>query len=292
MGCMIIAEMGLNHDGDLSKALKLCDAAKSAGADVVKTQTFIPELAIHPKSKDFPTLFRLALNFPTTLKIARHCEDINIEFMSTPDDIESLKFLVEDCGVKRIKLGSGSLLYEPLVDAAFDTGLPVLLSTGMASLVEIALVLKRQWNRCYRGKADPAKHRPLNHVTAMHCVSLYPCPPHLANVRAIENLRDDLNSWTSDRYEVGYSDHTIGKYAALTAVTLGAAVIEKHFTLDDEDEGPDHHMSMVPGLFSLLVEKVRMIEQILGSGRKEPSPEELAMIPRIRKDAAGFQPGL
>lgn len=283
--CTIIAEVGVNHDGDLGKALRLCDAAKAAGADIVKFQTFIPALSIHPKSKDLATLLNLSLDFPSTLKIARHCEGTGIEFCSTPDDIVSLKFLVNDCGVKRIKLGSGSLLYEPLVDAAFDTGLPVLLSTGMATDKEIERALKRQ------------RDKKTSDLTLMHCVSLYPCPPGLANVSAITQVwLVGSVAWDSFgskcKFSVGYSDHTIGNYAILSAVALGATVVEKHFTLDNEAEGPDHRMSATPEQFERMVMKIMMVETVIGHGRKEPSPEELAMIPRIRKDAEGFQPGL
>ncbi len=225
-----------------------------------------------------------------------HCEDIGIEFCSTPDDLESLRFLVEECGVKRIKLGSGSLLYEPLVDAAFDTGLPILLSTGMATFGEVSGVVHRQTERHFDiyGGYDQAtwrkssrKHEWQDHVL-MHCVSLYPCPPHLANVSAIKTLRDS----TFKGLKVGYSDHTIGNYAILSAVALGAIVIEKHFTLDNEADGPDHRMSATPEQFERMVMKIRMVETVLGHGRKEPSEEELAMISRLRKDKDGFQPGL
>ncbi len=286
MSVTVIAEAGVNHDGKLDKALRLCDAAKVAGADIVKTQTFIPEKCIR-NGKDYDLLASLALSLNDTYKIAIHCEDIGIEFASTPDDLESLKFLVEECGVKRIKLGSGSLLYEPLVDAAFDTGLPVLLSTGMATLKEVKRVLMRQCNRAV------AHERAMNPVpssygrcTLMHCVSLYPCAPHLANIGAIRDLQNVVGGM------VGYSDHTIGNYAILAAVALGATVVEKHFTLDNEAEGPDHRMSATPEQFERMVMKIRQTEIVLGHGRKEPSPEELATIPRIRKDAEGFQPGL
>jgi sialic acid synthase SpsE len=119
----------------------------------------------------------------------------------------------------------------------------------------------------------------------MHCTSIYPCPPHLANVSAIRELR-------YFGYPVGYSDHTIGDMAACAAVALGATVIEKHFTLDHESDGPDHHMSATPAEFRMMVENIRKTELLLGHGRKEPSEEELAMIPRIRKDIEGFQSGL
>jgi len=277
--CTIIAEVGVNHDGDLGKALHLCDAAKYAGADIVKFQTYLPDLSIR-KGKDYDLLVRLALPLEDFWRISKHCKEIGIEFCSTPDDLLSLQFLVEHCGVKRIKLGSGSLLYEPLVDAAFDIGLPVLLSTGMATEDEIMSAIRRQEDRYGYDRELPD-----DWATIMHCVSLYPCPLELANVKAIESMQDKFG-------DVGYSDHTIGNYAILSAVVLGATVVEKHFTLDNEDAGPDHCMSATPEQFERMVMKIRQTEIVLGHGRKEPSEEELAMIGRIRKDAEGFQPGL
>src|SRR5437899_4199129 len=242
MSVMILAEAGINHNGKLETALRLCDAAKAAGADAVKTQTFIPEKCIR-KGKNYDLLASLALPLDDTYKMAMHCEDIGIEFVSTPDDLESLKFLVDECGVKRIKLGSGSLLYEPLVDAAFDTGLPILLSTGMATDIEVRNGLRRQiynWECRLDGEM-------LNDLTVMHCVSMYPCPPHLANIAVLRNF-DRLVApwWRADLIHCGYSDHTIGDYAILAAVALGATVVEKHLTLDNEAEGPDHRMSATP----------------------------------------------
>ena len=299
--CTIIAEVSVNHDGDLGNALRLCDAAKSAGADIVKFQTFVPTSLFRMdrwKDPKVEQVMGLALDFNQFTKIAAHCADIGIEFCSTPDDLASLKFLVEVCGVKRIKLGSGSLLYEPLVDATFDTGLPVLLSTGMATLEEIEGAVARQWSRKAATSESPRIEVDL---TVMHCVSLYPCPPHLANVAAITALQHlgdewDESNWKMVNYEhrVGYSDHTEGMFteSSCAAVALGAVVIEKHFTLNEYDDGPDHHMSANPAEFETLVCDIREFEEILGHGRKEPSEEELAMVSRLRKDKDGFQPGL
>ncbi len=284
----IIAEAGINHDGDINKALRLADATKGAGADILKTQTYIADRCVRPG----PALHKLAnvaLSFGETERLARHCTDIGIEFCSTPDDLDSLKFLVEECGVKRIKIGSGSLLYEPLVDAAFDTGLPILLSTGMATMQEVRDVVYRQRLRWLKSE----KSNSMNHLTVMHCVSLYPCPPKLANVLAVAALaRLSPSVWHPNFFAVGYSDHTMGPLASLMAVSLGATVIEKHFTLNNTDDGPDHSMSADFRTFQAMVDDIRLTEWTLGTGIKEPSAEEVVMIPRLRKDAEGYQPGL
>lgn len=272
MPVTIISEIGVNHDGKLDKALKLCDAAKAVGADIVKTQTFEPTMLFR-NGLTVMKAREICLTYDDTVEMVQHCADIGIEFCSTPDHVRDLEFLVKHCGVKRIKLGSGSLLYRPLVYAAFDTGLPVLLSTGMATLDEV------------KGALPPDGTKIHSESALMHCVSLYPCPLHLANVGAIRQLK-------AFGMPIGYSDHTKGTTAAMAAVALGAAVVEKHLTLHCGDAGPDHAMSTEPWEFMHMVRDIREVECVLGHGRKEPGEEELAMIPRVRKDADGFQPGL
>src|SRR5258706_11142330 len=141
MSVLIIAECGVSHNGSVDEALRMCDASKEAGADLCKFQTYLPEIAINKNSKDYDLLYNLALPFPDFIKIAKHCEDIGIEFCSTPDDLYSLKVLVDECGIKRIKIGSGSLTYTPLINAAYLTKLPIILSTGMATIQEIINIL-------------------------------------------------------------------------------------------------------------------------------------------------------
>ncbi len=279
MSVLIIAEMGINHNGNLNEALRLCDAAKEAGADIIKSQTYLPEIAIDKNSKDYDLLYNLALPFTDFLKIAKHCEDIGIEFCSTPDDLYSLKFLVDECGVKRIKIGSGSLTYEPLLEAAYSSRLPIILSTGMASILEIEDALPDGFLTGYK--------IPTPKITLLHCVSLYPCPIELANLKAITTIYGRF------KLPIGYSDHTLSVVAIpCAAVALGAIVIEKHFTLNRYAEGPDHAMSLDPYQFSEMVREIRATELALGDGTKTISEQEAAMIPRVRKGADGKQPGL
>lgn len=276
MSVLILGEAGCNHNGSVDEAMRLCDIAKEAECDVVKFQTYIPEKSIRADNPHFKMLAELALSFADTKKVARHCETIGIEFCSTPDDIDSLKFLVEECGVKRVKIGSGSLMYEPLVLSAVATCLPLILSTGMATTDQIRNVVT--------GVAYDAYER--DQLMLMHCVSLYPCPTELANLNAIFMLQGEFDV-------IGYSDHTMSCDAVpAAAVALGAVAIEKHFTMSRAQAGPDHHMSLEPSELRRMVGVIREAEKALGDGRKEPSAAERAMIPRMRKDADGRQAGI
>lgn len=276
MGVLIIAEAGVAHCGILDNALRLCDEAKQVGADIVKFQTYLPEQCLH-RGPRYDLLAQLALSFGDFCKIAKHCEDIGIEFASTPDDVESLWFLVHDCGVKRVKIGSGSLTYRPLIEAAFATKLPVLISTGMATMDEVADLLETVTvhNSYWLGKD----------TTLMHCVSLYPCPASLANLRAISTMIEGFN------LSIGWSDHTTSVTAIpCAAVALGATVIEKHLTLPPPDQGIDYACSLNPQQFRKMVAAIRDVEAALGDGVKKLGEEEARMIPLLRKAADGKQP--
>jgi N,N'-diacetyllegionaminate synthase len=270
MSVLIIAEAGVNHRGKLDLAFRLCDAAKEAGADIVKFQTYVPEKALAPGSR-YKELADLALSFDDTDAVACYCAKIGIEFCSTPDDLDSLKFLVDECGIKRVKIGSGSLLHRPLVEAAFATGLPVLLSTGMATNADIDDAFSG------RGARDD--------MVLMHCVSLYPCPIEKANLSAMNEIRHWFN------LPIGWSDHTVSVTTVpCAAVVLGATVIEKHLTLEPPDQGIDYACSLDPRQFATMVKAIRETELALGDGVKAPSPEEARMMPLLRKNEYGLQP--
>lgn len=261
----IVAEAGLNHGGNLTIAKKMIYAARAADVGAIKFQTYIPKAVVHKEDKNFKLLESLAFSHSDFIELARFCEEMEIEFLSTPGDVDSLKFLVEKCGIKRIKIGSDDLTYEPLIAAAAHTSLPLILSTGMATLVEIDKVLQNI-------------HGP---VTLLHCVSLYPCPPKLANLLAIRQLQ-------GFGCPVGYSDHVPGWQACLAAVTLGATIIEKHFMLSWYD-GIDAAVSINELELAELVTQVRITELMLGDGIKQPSPEEAANIPLFRKQNGGLR---
>lgn len=270
----ICAEAGVAHIGSPGLAYKLIDAAKGAGADVVKFQTFDVDKLLRPESPDRWMLNQLCLPRNEFIGLARYAEGLNIEFMSTPGDVDSLKFLVEEVGVKRIKIGSDDLTYKPLVQAAATTQLKTILSTGMATMSEVRDAAQFWWVE------DGSYYDEL--LTVLHCVSSYPTSAHDANLRAMEPLRDH-------GFSVGYSDHTQGIYACIAAAALGAVVIEKHIMLNVRHRGPDHIVSLDPLEFQFMVSSVREVELMLGHGRKEPCDAEKDNIARFRKDRDGLR---
>ena len=281
----VIAEAGVNHNGDIALALQLCDAAKNAGADAVKFQTFRAEdLVVRGaptaeyqarqtgEQDQFSMLEKLELSEAQHQQINAHCNAIGIEFFSTPFSVNAVDMLVR-LGVRRLKLSSGELTHRALVEHAAATHLPLLMSTGMGTMDEITEALV--WVKAARGH--------LHDVVVLHCTSAYPAPDSTLNLLAMKSLARDLN------IPIGYSDHSLGIEAALAAVALGASVIEKHLTLDQNMPGPDHSASLEPEEFAQMVQGIRRISAMLGDGVKAPLPEELdtARVAR-RSVVAGF----
>lgn len=267
----VIAEAGVNHNGDLAMALLLCDAAKTAGADAVKFQTFRAEdLVVRgaPTAQyqarqtgdqdQFLMLERLELSEAQHQQIKAHCDQIGIEFFSTPFSVAAVDMLV-GLGVRRLKLSSGELTHRTLVEHAAATQLPLILSTGMGTMDEILEAV--EWVRGARAG--------LHDVVVLHCTSAYPAPDSALNLTAIRSMASDIP------VAIGYSDHSSGIEAALAAAALGASVIEKHLTLDVTLPGPDHSASLEPLEFALMVRGIRRISEMLGDGIKAPLPEEL-----------------
>lgn len=267
--CLIIAEAGVNHNGRLDLAIKLCDAAKKAGADVVKFQTWKTEEIITKNvgqaeyqtqntgksESQFDMLKKLELSYDDFVAIKKYCDEIGIIFSSTADEPESLDFLIK-LGVPFIKVGSGDIGNVSFLRLMGSKGLPVILSTGMSTLSDVDLSI------------NELKISGATDITVLHCTTNYPCPYKDVNLRAMMTLRDAFH------LPVGYSDHTIGRDVAVSAVALGATVIEKHFTLDCSMEGPDHVASTNPKDFAALVKAIRTTELCLGSGIKEPTSGE------------------
>ena len=266
----VIAEAGVNHNGDLAMALALCDAARAAGADAVKFQTFRAEDLVVPgtptaeyqkrqtgEQDQFGMLRKLELSRAQHESLRDHCAAIGIEFFSTPFSEDAVDMLVR-LGVKRLKMPSGELTHRALVAKAAASGLPLMMSSGMATLDEVQEALT--WVREARGNTDG--------VAVLHCTSAYPAADEALNLRAIETLAQATG------LAVGYSDHSTGIEASLAAVALGATVIEKHITLDRTLPGPDHAASLEPDEFAAMVRGIRRIARMRGDGVKAPRPEE------------------
>jgi sialic acid synthase SpsE len=244
----VIAEAGVNHNGDLHTAKRLVDVAKVAGADAVKFQMF-DSFRLWGDDR----LSSLQLSELDMEEVAKHCVHNGIEFLCTPFGVPEVSFLAPL--VKRFKIASGCIGRKDLLDAVRVVGLPVILSTGMSYQIEVARALS--WLA------------PLP-ITLLHCTSAYPCPLDQVNLAAMEALK-------AMGHPVGYSDHTHGIVISLAAAAKGATVIEKHLTLDRNAPGPDHKSSIEPEEFRIMVEAIRMIEKAEGVSQKVPQPAELAL---------------
>lgn len=278
MTVTVIAEAGVNHHGKLATAVALADAAKDAGAHIVKFQTYIPEKLMRRGDPDFRMLSELALTQPEFIKLAKYCESISLEFMTTPGEVDSLKFAVEELGVKRLKLGSDDLTNSKLQLAAHASGLPIIQSTGMGTLDEVDAALSLLG--IYDMRYD---------ITLLHCVSCYPTPPHQTNLNAIKTMRQHLEERGLHDIKIGYSDHTARTIAVHTAVALGATVIEAHIMLMVGPPPVDAAVSFTPMHFNTLVKGIHFVEMMLGSGVKAPNEEEVKLLKRTRKGNDGFR---
>ncbi|MCG3470216.1 N-acetylneuraminate synthase [Xenorhabdus bovienii] len=293
----IIAEAGVNHNGDISLALQLIDAAYSAGADAVKFQTFNANKLVtaHAKQADYQLtntkkeesqlnmLKRLELSYESHKMLISYCEKLGIEFMSTAFDNESLEFLVSDLKLKNLKIASGEITNAPLLLQHARTNCNLILSTGMASLSEIENALaviafgflnekdiNPSIDAFHSAYYSPAGQNALKEkVTLLHCTTEYPAPIDDINLKAIDTLSSAF------KLPVGYSDHSEGIIIPIAAVSRGAIIIEKHFTLDKNMEGPDHKASLEPDELSSMIKAIRAVEKALGNGIKGPQPSEI-----------------
>ncbi|WP_022766609.1 N-acetylneuraminate synthase [Butyrivibrio sp. XPD2006] len=268
---LIIAEAGVNHNGDLEIAKELVRTAKVCGADIVKFQTAklsslvtkTAEMAEYQKENIGKTtsqkemLSKLLLPYEAFVELAAYCKEVGIQFLSTPFDIESIDFLHSlGCGVWKVP--SGEITNYPYLVAIAKLHQPVVLSTGMSNLQEVADAL-----RVLRDNGS-------GEVTLLHCTTQYPTPYEDVNLNAMLTLQNSFGC------PVGYSDHTSGIEVPIAAVAMGAKVIEKHFTLDRTMEGPDHKASLEPKELGAMIEAIRHIEVALGDGVKRPVEAELA----------------
>ena len=266
--CYIIAEVGVNHNGDIELAMKMIDAAKLAGADAVKFQTFKSEgvttgsvgMADYQKENigkgesQLKMLKELELDYSAFPKLEEYCNKKGITFLSTPHSFDAIDFL--DSLVPAHKVGSGDLTNIPALESLAQKGKPVLISTGMATIEEVEEAVE-----AVRGSGN-------QQIVLLQCISNYPSSLQEQNLMTIKTLRKKFDVLT------GFSDHTVGTTASLVAVTLGACLIEKHFTLDQSLPGPDHKASIEPDELKLLIELIRDVEASLGDGIKRPTEDE------------------
>lgn len=274
----IIAEAGVNHNGNIDTAKRLVDVASFSGADAVKFQTFKAENLVcknaqkaeyqlettDKKESQFDMLKKLELTPEMHEQLLEYCHQKGIMFLSTPFDLESLNFIVQ-CGIGIIKVPSGEITNYPYLKAVGRTGKKVILSSGMSMMNEV------------KNAIDVLSENGSKDITILHCNTQYPTPYDDVNLKAMLTMKNELG------VEVGYSDHTLGIEIPIAAVALGASVIEKHFTLDRQMEGPDHQASLEPNELKKMVRSIRNIELALGNGEKKPSESERKNIFIVRK---------
>ncbi|MBA3344296.1 MAG: N-acetylneuraminate synthase family protein [Gemmatimonadales bacterium] len=276
--CCVIAEAGVNHNGDPALAHRLVDVAADAGADAVKFQTFDPDLVVSagaPKAdyqiaasgsgeSQREMLRRLALPRQEFASLARHAADCGLLFLSTPFDEPSADYLVE-LGVAALKVPSGELTNLPFLARLAARRLPLLVSTGMSTMMEVSEAVDT-----IRRHGNPP-------LALFHCVTDYPADPADCNLRAMDTMRSAFG------VPVGWSDHTMGGTVSLAAAGMGADMLEKHFTTDRSLPGPDHAASLEPAELRTLIAEVRTVEACRGSGRKVPAPAEAANATLVRR---------
>ncbi|HEX9448064.1 MAG TPA: N-acetylneuraminate synthase [Dongiaceae bacterium] len=312
---LIICEAGVNHNGSEDLALQLIDAAADAGADIVKFQTFraaqmvsaaAPKAAYQDRNapeaaSQLELLQKLELPIAAYPALLARCAKRGIEFLSTPFDLDSLRFLVGELGLARIKVSSGDVTNAPLLLEMARSGADIIVSTGMCSLGEIEDTLgvlafgylddaktgagqpnRHSFAAAYR--SDAGRSLLAAKVTLLHCTSDYPAQPADVNLRAMDTLSQAFGLAT------GYSDHTLGLSISLAAIARGACVIEKHMTLDRDLSGPDHKASLEPRDFAELVRSIRAIEAALGSTLKAPTEAELSTRQVARKSIVAARP--
>lgn len=284
---LIIAEAGVNHNGSVAMAKELIDIASKAGADIIKFQTFEASKLVTKSAQkaryqilntannesQLKMLKELEISFEDQIELKKYADNKNIEFLSTAFDLGSVNFL-KKLNLRRYKIPSGEITNLPYLRLIGSLGKPVILSTGMSNLIEIHQALDQLYSR----GLDK------NNITIMHCTTEYPAPFKDINLRALETLKKEFNT------EIGYSDHSTGIEVSLAAVALGARIIEKHLTIDNNLEGPDHKASIEPYQFEKLVKGIRNITLALGSKEKKISSSELENLKIARKSIVAKVP--
>jgi len=306
MSTIVIAEAGVNHNGDLQKAFQLVDAASEAGADIVKFQIFKAEnLATTSAEKanyqkktsnssesQFSMLKKLELDNESYFKLQKYCHQKEIDFLLTAFDFDSLKFLLDELRLKILKIPSGDITNAPLILSHAVSGRDIILSTGMSNLNEVETALSvisygylnqninlkpsiEDFKKAYN--SSEGKDLLEEKVILLHCTTEYPAPLKDINLDAMNTLKDHF------KLKVGYSDHSDGTLVPIAAAALGAKIIEKHITLNKNDIGPDHRASLEPDEFKRMISSIRKVELLKGDGIKKPRESESSNIIIARK---------
>jgi N,N'-diacetyllegionaminate synthase len=270
--CFVIAEAGINHNGQLKLAFQLIEIAKKAGADAIKFQLFSVEEMVSSNSENAPyqkkgsgenTMDEMAKHYDLSWKkhidLAGYCEKVGILYMSSCFDPNAVDYYVNNLGGICHKIASGELTNYPLLTYMAKSKIPIILSTGMADLSDVD------------GAINQIQNAGNNSIILLHCVSSYPAYPSEINLKAMNTLAKKFNLL------VGYSDHTIGNDAAIAAVALGAVIIEKHFTIDKSLHGPDHSMSLSPKELKGFIMAIHKTKKLMGDGVKRATPAEIEM---------------
>lgn len=278
MSVFIIAEAGVNHNGNINIAKQLVDVAAEAGVDAIKFQTFVSENVVSinaPKaeyqSKNTETsetqlemVKKLELSFEEFIELNEYCKSRQVEFLSTAFDLESIDFL-KTMNMKYWKIPSGEINNLPFLIRVAQLRQPIILSTGMSTLEEVGIAI------------ETLRKYGSNDIIVLHCTTEYPAPFEDVNLRAMKTIETEFG------VPIGYSDHTLGIEVAIAAVALGATVIEKHFTLSRQMDGPDHKASIEPDELRAMVRAIRNVEISMGSGNKEPADSEKRNVAIARK---------
>ena len=308
----IIAEAGVNHNGNKEIAFKLIDKGVAAGADAIKFQIFKAENLATASAEKAPyqlkttktkqtqkqMLKSLELSLETYFELKKYCEKLNTDFLITAFDHESLEFIIKKLKVKKLKIPSGEITNGPFILQHARSGLDIILSTGMADIAEIEKALSiiaygylnidkkdvinaDDFEKAYKSTDGQKKLR--SKVTLLHCTTEYPAPLDELNLNAIKSLN------TKFQLQTGYSDHSNGIIASIIASTLDISVIEKHFTLDKNMNGPDHKASLDPQELELMIDYIRSIENIMGNGKKRISKSETKNLHVARKSIVAIR---
>lgn len=282
---LVIAEAGVNHNGDINLAYQMIDEAKRAGADIIKFQTGKPESVISKfaqkaeyqkittdeEESQLEMCKKISLEYEDYISLKAYCDKARIQFLSTPFDLESIEFL-EKLETGLWKIPSGEITNLPYLIRIANTHQPIIMSTGMCTMGEVEEALQ------------VLKEHGAGKISLLHCTTEYPAPYEDVNLKAMLSLKAKFG------LEVGYSDHTQGIEVAVAAVAMGARIIEKHFTLDRNMEGPDHKASLEPCELAEMVRSIRHIEEALGTGDKHPASSEIKNRDVARKSIVAFCP--